>query len=308
MSQNSGVEMKKVFIFYLLFLFLNNLNIYSIEINCRNNCYDEIPYTTRNMIIELSPYCPFCTVNVVFLTRIGICEGRPIRDIYIESISGLSGSCFDCGIFNNMSDLIREVVKKVVNLYVWEDLPDGTMDSVDIKYPPCLLGISGKRMRKFCLNGQCCIHRYFFIAGGQPPFYNRIIGWKQIVSYDGECPTIERHQCENICSVHVEPPYPIPQIKMEMDDAEAFHRDAGSIDFNLSEEEINIISNPSNPLREVKIFNLFGKLLELHNVEGKSSHYINLKSYCTGFYLIQVLSSDGKITRKKISLINRFNF
>lgn len=204
--------MKKVNFAILILLLIITVAIpyaYSIEPNCRNDCYETIPYQTREMLFAM-PQCPQCTVRVVFLTRYGTCEGDPVRDIYIEQMTGLTADCCICGTFNDLSSLLEVTLQKILTLYRWDDLQVGAADCVTVKYPPCMRAIS-KRSRIFCLNDECCIHWYKFIVHSTA---NYITGHRVVQDYNGECPIYEGVQCENICSVHVETPYPDPPLPL----------------------------------------------------------------------------------------------
>lgn len=293
--------MKKILLIIYLMVY-EVFFLYSVEPNCRNDCYETIPYILRNMLIDLSSYCPACTVKVVFLTRFGICEGRQVRDMYIESMTGLSGACNGCGYFENLSDIMRIVLEKLLDRYFWEDLPDDEKFTVDVKYPPCIRHI-GKRSRVFCLNGECCIHRYHIMQNFDPPYFNIIEAHEVVDSYEGECPRYEEGnniiQCENICSVHVSPS---PIILGSNEVKGTLPTDIFVVP-NASKEQIEI--KLSDTIRAVccEIYNSYGDLVQKLNLEGRDAINLLASNYGNGLYFMRIRTSAGNVLRTRIVII-----
>lgn len=295
-----GLKMKKLIISAIALTFIWLYDINAVEPNCRNECYESIPYTVQERLLVMSG-CPSCTVRVVFLTRYGICEGLPVRDIYIESMTGLGGGCSygSCQAFDHLPSLIREIVEQILARYRWDDLQEEEVTNVKVKYPPCMRAI-GKRSRIFCLNGECCIHEYRIMVQRDTNSILHHKGWIQ--RYEGECPVYENVQCENICSVYVPglgDPILLEVAKQEFAD----------------EDDFQVAPNPIDKKVVVKIPRTFEALsLEIYNYLGNLTYKqdplvvngrieIYLSKYPSGLYYLVIKKLGGQ-TLKKYFIIN----
>lgn len=288
--------MKRLMFLILALLIIGVSYIYSVEVSCRNECYDEIPYTTREMFFTM-PGCPSCTVRVVFLTREGVCDGERVRDIYLEQITG-TRECCACWQFQSISTVLREALRHVLTRYYWsiDGLPPGAMGDIKVKYPPCMWA-PGKTTKAFCLNGECCIHRYKILAGEPPSDTNILIEHKVIQGYDGECPVYENRQCENICSVYV--PILGNPIILEADERNVNEVADFQVISNPADEKVEVRLSKSIEAFSLEIYNFIGTLVYEQNPVAGSGHIsIPLSNYPSGLYYLVLKTLSGRILKK----------
>ncbi len=289
--------MRRLIFLTLVSIIIGASHVYSIEPNCRNECYETIPYTTREMLFVM-PGCPDCTVRVVFLTRYGTCDGNPVRDIYIEQMTG-NRACNFCSSFNNLSRCLEETLKQILTRYRWDDLPTDALAAIKVKYPPCIRAI-GKASRVFCLNGECCIHKYEILVRA---YDNLVIDHRLVQNPQVECPTFEDVECEHICSVYVEPPYPTPI--MLGTNKQPFVEYANlQVYPNPSDDKIEIKLPQLNEVFSLEIYNFMGELIyEQDPVASNRNIAISLSKYPSGLYHLILKTRSGQ-TLKKYFIIN----
>jgi len=300
--------MKKLNYFFsscIIIALLATTQVYGININCRNECYDSLPFLTNTITVQI-PECPTCFVTITYLYRSGVCNGDTIHDIYVESWQYSKGDC-PCPPFNDYGPererwkkILTEALKHYEHYNVpWFD-PSNPFITVNLKTPPCVSSYRNNTNRgkivysNPCEHDSCCIHKvklWIRFDANDDWIGNEIISDEIILPFTSDCPFDPKDsnvQCSNICEP-LQSTYPIfleseNKIRPKTQDV-----------INILYKGKTLYKIPlSNFYKQytVSVRNVFGNCV--FSTSGNNlSNLLDLSSFAFGIYFIQIQTESG---------------